>query len=116
MLKSILIAGVAIGIAATPAQAQLLGGVTGTVNGALGGTVNGALGSNVNGTLGRVLNGTGNVRGALLGGFILGLAENYGSAIVGSEWRDVVSFVLLIGILLFRPTGLLGESLGRARA
>jgi branched-chain amino acid transport system permease protein len=63
-----------------------------------------------------VLGGIGNVRGALLGGFILGLAENYGSAIIGSEWRDVVSFVLLIAILLFRPTGLLGESLGRARA
>jgi hypothetical protein len=66
MLKSILIAGVAIGIAA-PAQAQLLGGVTGTVNGALGGTVNGTLGSTVNGTLGGVLNGTGNVNGALDG-------------------------------------------------
>ena len=63
-----------------------------------------------------VLGGIGNVRGALLGGFVLGLAENYGSAIVGSQWQDVVAFVLLIVILLFRPTGLLGESLGRARA
>ncbi len=63
-----------------------------------------------------VLGGIGNVRGALLGGFILGLAENYGSALVGSEWRDVVAFLLLVVILLFRPTGLLGESLGRARA
>lgn len=62
-----------------------------------------------------VLGGIGNVRGALLGGFVLGLAENYGSALVGSEWRDVVAFVLLVVILLFRPTGLLGESLGRAR-
>jgi branched-chain amino acid transport system permease protein len=63
-----------------------------------------------------VLGGIGNVRGALLGGFVLGLAENYGSALVGSEWRDVVAFLLLVVILLFRPTGLLGESLGRARA
>jgi branched-chain amino acid transport system permease protein len=63
-----------------------------------------------------VLGGIGNVRGALLGGFILGLAENYGSALIGSEWRDVVAFLLLVVILLFRPTGLLGESLGRARA
>jgi branched-chain amino acid transport system permease protein len=63
-----------------------------------------------------VLGGIGNVRGALLGGFVLGLAENYGSAIVGSQWRDVVAFLLLVVILLFRPTGLLGESLGRARA
>ncbi len=63
-----------------------------------------------------VLGGIGNVRGALLGGFVLGLAENYGSALIGSEWRDVVAFLLLVVILLFRPTGLLGESLGRARA
>jgi branched-chain amino acid transport system permease protein len=63
-----------------------------------------------------VLGGIGNVRGALLGGFVLGLAENYGSALVGPQWRDVVAFVLLVVILLFRPTGLLGESLGKARA
>ncbi|MER7070164.1 branched-chain amino acid ABC transporter permease [Terrabacter sp. NPDC000476] len=63
-----------------------------------------------------VLGGIGNLRGALLGGFVLGLAENYGSAVVGSQWKDVVAFVLLILILLFRPTGLLGESLGKARA
>jgi branched-chain amino acid transport system permease protein len=63
-----------------------------------------------------VLGGIGNLRGALLGGFVLGVAENYGSAIFGSQWKDVVSFVLLVIILLFRPTGLLGESLGKARA
>jgi branched-chain amino acid transport system permease protein len=63
-----------------------------------------------------VLGGIGNLRGALLGGFVLGVAENYGSALFGSQWKDVVSFVLLVIILLFRPTGLLGESLGKARA
>jgi branched-chain amino acid transport system permease protein len=63
-----------------------------------------------------VLGGIGNLRGALLGGFVLGVAENYGSAIFGSQWKDVVSFVLLVIILLFRPTGLLGESRGKARA
>ncbi len=63
-----------------------------------------------------VLGGIGNLRGALLGGFVLGLAENYGSALVGTQWKDVVAFVLMILILLFRPTGLLGESLGKARA
>lgn len=62
-----------------------------------------------------VLGGIGNLRGALLGGFILGVAENYGSALVGSQWKDVVAFLLLVVILLFRPTGLLGESLGRSR-
>jgi branched-chain amino acid transport system permease protein len=63
-----------------------------------------------------VLGGIGYLRGALIGGFVLGVAENYGSAIFGGEWKDVVSFVLLVVILLFRPTGLLGESLGKARA
>ena len=63
-----------------------------------------------------VLGGIGNLRGALLGGLVLGVAETWGSAIFGTEWRHVVAFVLLVVILLFRPTGLLGESLGKARA
>jgi branched-chain amino acid transport system permease protein len=63
-----------------------------------------------------VLGGIGNLRGALVGGLILGVAENWGQALFGSEWRDVVAFVLLVVILLFRPTGILGESLGKARA
>ncbi|WP_369052203.1 branched-chain amino acid ABC transporter permease [Kineococcus terrestris] len=63
-----------------------------------------------------VLGGIGNIRGALLGGLVLGLAENYGSNLFGASWKDVVSFVLLVVVLLFRPTGLLGESLGKARA
>lgn len=63
-----------------------------------------------------VLGGIGNLRGALVGGLVLGVAENWGSALFGSEWRDVVAFVLLVVILLFRPTGILGESLGKARA
>lgn len=62
-----------------------------------------------------VLGGIGNLRGALVGGLVLGVAENWGSAIIGTEWKDVVAFVLLVVILLFRPTGLLGESLGKAR-
>ncbi|MBN1173055.1 MAG: branched-chain amino acid ABC transporter permease [Micromonosporaceae bacterium] len=63
-----------------------------------------------------VLGGIGNLRGALLGGLILGLAENYGSGLFGTQWREVVAFVLLVVVLLFRPTGILGESMGRARA
>ncbi|MBD5784964.1 branched-chain amino acid ABC transporter permease [Cellulosimicrobium terreum] len=63
-----------------------------------------------------VLGGIGNLRGALLGGLILGVMENYGQVVFGTEWRDVVAFVLLIVVLMFRPTGILGESLGRARA
>jgi branched-chain amino acid transport system permease protein len=62
-----------------------------------------------------VLGGIGNLRGALLGGLVLGVMENYGQAIFGTQWRDVVAFVLLVLVLLVRPTGILGESLGKAR-
>ncbi|MFC5233591.1 branched-chain amino acid ABC transporter permease [Pseudonocardia zijingensis] len=63
-----------------------------------------------------VLGGIGNLRGALLGGLLLGVVENYGQSFFGGEWRDVIAFVLLIVVLMFRPTGILGESLERARA
>jgi len=63
-----------------------------------------------------VLGGIGNLRGALLGGLVLGIMENYGQAVFGTQWRDVVAFVLLVLVLLVRPTGILGESLGKARA
>ena len=63
-----------------------------------------------------VLGGIGNLRGALLGGLILGVMENYGQAVFGTQWRDVVAFVLLVLVLLVRPTGILGESLGKGRA
>jgi branched-chain amino acid transport system permease protein len=63
-----------------------------------------------------VLGGIGNLRGALLGGFVLGLVTNYASGLFGTAWQSAAAFVLLVLILLFRPTGLLGETLGRARA
>jgi branched-chain amino acid transport system permease protein len=61
-----------------------------------------------------VLGGIGNLRGAVLGGLTLGVAENLPSACVGASWRDVVAFGILVLVLLFRPTGLLGERLGRS--
>lgn len=63
-----------------------------------------------------VLGGIGNLRGALLGGLLLGIVENWGQYVFGTSWKDVISFVLLILVLMLRPTGILGESLGRARA
>jgi branched-chain amino acid transport system permease protein len=63
-----------------------------------------------------VLGGIGNIRGALLGGLLLGLLENWGSAVLGGEWKDVFAFTVLVLVLMFRPTGLLGESLARSRA
>jgi branched-chain amino acid transport system permease protein len=60
-----------------------------------------------------VLGGIGNIRGAVLGGFILGFLEVLASGYIpnGAEWRDVVAFTVLIVVLLFRPSGLLGEKI-----
>jgi branched-chain amino acid transport system permease protein len=63
-----------------------------------------------------VLGGIGNLRGALLGGLVLGVVEVYWSTLYNSNWEDVAAFIVLVVVLMFRPTGLLGESLGRARA
>jgi len=63
-----------------------------------------------------VLGGIGNLRGALLGGLLIGVVGEYGQTLLGrSDWSDVVSFVVLVVVLMFRPTGILGESLGKAR-
>ena len=63
-----------------------------------------------------VLGGIGNLRGALLGGLVIGLLEFYGASIFGTQWENPVVFVVLVVVLIFRPTGILGESLARARA
>jgi len=59
-----------------------------------------------------VLGGIGNIRGAMLGGLVLGLVENLGIACVAAQWRDVIAFTVLVLVLMFRPTGLLGEQVG----
>ena len=56
-----------------------------------------------------VLGGIGSIPGAMLGGIVLGLAESFASAYLKTEYKDVVAFVLLILVLLVRPTGLLGR-------
>ena len=63
-----------------------------------------------------VLGGIGNLRGALLGGIVLGIVESWGGAVFGASWRDVVAFVILVAVLMFRPTGILGETMQKARA
>jgi len=57
-----------------------------------------------------VLGGIGNLRGAMLGGLVLGLIESLAVTFLNPAYRDVVAFVVLILVLVFRPTGLLGES------
>jgi branched-chain amino acid transport system permease protein len=62
-----------------------------------------------------VLGGIGNVKGALYGSFALGLFQQYSSAVLGYNWRDVVTFAILVLVLLIKPTGLFGEALQKAR-
>ena len=59
-----------------------------------------------------VIGGIGSIPGAMLGGLILGLLEAFGTQIpfIGSEWKDVFSFAVLILVLVLKPTGLLGKS------
>ncbi|MBW4029619.1 MAG: branched-chain amino acid ABC transporter permease [Acidobacteria bacterium] len=61
-----------------------------------------------------VLGGIGNLRGAAIGGLLLGVVESFSIAFVNGAYLDVVVFGLLIAVLLFRPTGILGERLGRS--
>lgn len=56
-----------------------------------------------------VLGGIGNVVGAMLGGFFLGMAEAMGVLVMPSEYKDVIAFSLLVLVLIFRPSGILGE-------
>jgi branched-chain amino acid transport system permease protein len=56
-----------------------------------------------------VLGGIGNIAGAVLGAFLLGILETFGARYLGGQWQDVFAFVILILVLVFRPTGLLGE-------
>jgi len=59
-----------------------------------------------------VLGGIGNIPGAMLGGLLLGLVESLGAAYLSSEFKDGFAFLILILVLIFRPTGLLGEKEG----
>lgn len=63
-----------------------------------------------------VLGGIGNIRGAFAGGIALGLLETYASAILGTQWKAITVFVVLILVLLVRPNGLFGEAIQQTRA
>jgi branched-chain amino acid transport system permease protein len=68
-----------------------------------------------------VLGGIGNLTGALLGGVVLGMLENFAGAYLsvftmgaaGAEYKDILAFGILILVLIFRPSGLLGEQVGQ---
>ncbi len=71
-----------------------------------------------------VLGGIGNIPGAMLGGMVLGLLEAFAASYLsiltdgafGAEYKDVFAFLVLIVILIFRPRGLLGETVREGRA
>jgi branched-chain amino acid transport system permease protein len=56
-----------------------------------------------------VIGGIGNIKGAMLGGLVLGFVEAFGTQWFGGQWRDVFAFAVLILFLTLRPTGILGE-------
>jgi len=56
-----------------------------------------------------VVGGIGNIRGAMIGGFILGAVEILVAAFLPSTYRDMVAFALLFVLLIFRPYGILGQ-------
>jgi len=57
-----------------------------------------------------VLGGIGNIPGAMLGGLIIGLIESLGGQFLAVRWTDVIIFSILVLVLVFRPTGLLGRA------
>ena len=57
-----------------------------------------------------VLGGIGSLPGAVLGGLLIGLIETFWSAYFSVQYKDVASFSILIVVLLFMPTGLLGRA------
>ena len=59
-----------------------------------------------------VLGGIGNINGAALGGFFIGFTENFASALGYSRWSEFLVFLILTFVLIFRPTGILGQQLG----
>ena len=56
-----------------------------------------------------ILGGLGSIPGAIIGGLIYGIAENGAAYFLGGVWKDAISFIILIIVLVIRPTGLFGE-------
>jgi branched-chain amino acid transport system permease protein len=93
-----------------------LAGVAGVMQGLQVGAVGFRMGflAGIKAFTAAVLGGIGNIAGAVLGGFILGIVEVMATQYIpgafgGGAWKDVWAFVVLIVILVFRPSGLLGE-------
>ncbi|MBE9573703.1 MAG: branched-chain amino acid ABC transporter permease [Proteobacteria bacterium] len=90
-----------------------LGGAAGTLVGLLFTQVDYYVGfqAGLKGFTAAVLGGIGNIFGAMMGGIILGLVEALATTFFPSAYKDVVAFVILILVLIFRPWGLMGEKI-----
>ena len=63
-----------------------------------------------------ILGGIGNIKGAFYGGLALGLLETYASFFLGTQWKAVTVFLILVVVLYFRPNGVFGEAITQTRA
>lgn len=88
-----------------------LGGVAGLMVGLYYGKINFQMGwiYGLKAFTAAIMGGIGNIPGAMVGGLLLGVIEALGSAYLSIAWKDAIVFVVLIVILIVRPTGLLGE-------
>lgn len=89
-----------------------LGAVAGVFNGMYYGSVKFNMGfiPGIKSFTAAVIGGIGNLRGAMLGGFMLGIVESLAAGFISNAYRDVIAFIVLILVLIFRPGGLLGEA------
>jgi branched-chain amino acid transport system permease protein len=88
-----------------------LGGAAGVLNGMYYGSIKYNMGfiPGIKAFTAAVLGGIGNIKGAMVGGFLLGVLESLGAGYISSEYKDVIAFSILILVLIFKPSGIFGE-------